>query len=274
MNTYQKISLGFFSFLLIFWSVLFFGNIESDFLANLYVFLYGLIPLIGGLLAIKGYRTWGGLSTVLGQAVFFIGIGLFFWGIGESIWAYYNFFLHVDIPYPSYADIFFAPSVFFYTIGTIYLATTTGVRFGLRSMWGKAFSVFAPLVIFAITYYLLIVIGHEGRVFTDTSSIIKSILDVVYPLGDAIALSVSVVVAGLSFKYLGGAYKYDVLAILTGLAFMFVADSVLSYTTTAGTAYSGDIGDLLFTCAVFLLTFGLLGFNNIKRSETQAEPVK
>ncbi len=205
-----------------------------------------------------------GLAGLAFAGLRFIGLGLFFWGIGETIWSYYNFFLDVEIPYPSVADIFFAPSVFFYNAGVIWLSMTTGTRFGLRSLGGKIFSVLAPLAIFAITYYVIVVIGHGGELLSDGNSVIKSVLDIVYPLGDAIALSVSVVVAGLSFKYLGGMYKYDVISILLGLAAMFVADSILSYTSTVGTAYSGDLGDLFFTIAVFLLTFGLLGFNKIK----------
>ena len=42
------------------------------------------------------------------------------------------------------------------------------------------------------------------------------------------------------------------------------ADSIFSQTTTLGTAYNGDYGDLAFTLGVFLMTFGLLGFNRLK----------
>ena len=271
LNIYQKFCLGFFATLIVFWLVLFATNTEGGFWGYLYVFLYGLMPLFGGALAVRGYRTWGGLSTILGKAIFFLGLGLFLWGIGETIWAYYNFFLDVEIPYPSLADVFFAPSVFFYTLGTIFLSMTTGVRYGLRNMGGKIFSIVAPFAIFVATYYLLIIIGQNGELISDKTSLIKSILDIAYPLGDAVALSVAVVVAGLSFRYLGGVYKYDVISILLGLAAMFVADCVLSYTTTLETAYSGDFGDLIFTVAVFLLTFGLLGFNKIKKSEVVAD---
>jgi hypothetical protein len=271
LNTYQKVCSAFFALLVIFWIGLFATGTKEGFLPYLYVFLYGLIPLAGGALAVRGYRTWGGLSTILGKAIFFLGLGLFFWGIGETIWSYYNIFLNVEIPYPSVADVFFAPSVFFYTLGTIFLSMTTGVRFGLRNMGGKIFSIVAPLFIFLISYYILIIIGHQGQLFSDTSSFVKTLLDIAYPLGDAVALSVAVVVAGLSFKYLGGVYKYDVISILLGLAVMFVADSFLSYTSTLGTAYSGDYGDLFFTIAVFLLTFGLLGFNKIKKEPVIAD---
>lgn len=266
LNAYQKICAVFFAILFIYWIVLRSLGFEEGIYNNLYVFLYGLIPLFGGIAAIKGYREWGGLSTILGKAILFLGFGLFCWGVGESIWTYYNIFLNVEIPYPSLADLFFAPSVFFYTLGTIYLSRTTGAGLGFKKKFGKIFAVTAPILVTVFTYWLIVVVGHGGEFFRDKTSLIKSILDVVYPLGDAVSLSVAVIVSGLSFKYLGGRYKWDILFILFGLAAMFAADSILSYTSNLETAYSGDFGDLVFTLAVFLLTFGLLGFNKLKEA--------
>jgi diguanylate cyclase len=266
-NIYQKVCASFFALLVLFWIGLFASGLRETFYNNFFVFLYGLIPLVGGLVAMKGYREWGGLSTTLGKAILFIGTGLFLWGCGETVWAYYNFFLNTELPYPSVADLFFLPSVFFYTIGTAFLSLTTGARMGMKNAGGKIFAVTAPICVLILTYYLIIVVGHEGQILSDSSSFIKSILDVAYPLGDAVSLAVAFVVAGLSFKYMGGTYKNDVIFILLGLAIMFVADSYLSYSVTVGTAYSGDIGDLLFTTAVFLLTCGVLGFNKIKKPQ-------
>ena len=265
-NVYQKICLAFFVLLIVFWGVIhFIGSTEGPY-NDLYIFLYGLIPLFGGAAAMVGYRKWGGLSTTLGRAILLLGLGLFMWGIGETVWAYYTFFLGVELPYPSLADVFFAPSVFLYTIGTIYLSRVTGNRFSIKSLWSKLFVTLTPIAALIVTYYLIILVGNEGELISDKTSFIKSILDIAYPLGDAVSLAVAIVVAGFSFTYSGGVYKYDVMFILTGLALMFSADSYLSYTSTTGTAYSGDFGDLLFTLAVFGLTYGLLGFNKLRKT--------
>ncbi len=266
-NIYQKVCLYFFGVLLIYWTAIHLTRSTEGFYNDFYIFLYGLIPLFGGAAAIVGYRKWGGMSTTLGKAILLLGSGLFLWGIGECVWAYYIFFLDVDLPYPSLADVFFAPSVFLYTIGTIYLSRVTGNRYSLKSLWSKLFVTLTLVAALIVTYYLIILVGNGGELITDKSSLIKSILDIAYPLGDAMSLSVAIVVAGFSFKYSGGVYKYDVLAILAGLALMFTADSYLSYTSTTETAYSGDLGDLLFTLAVFGLTYGLLGFNKLRKSD-------
>jgi hypothetical protein len=263
-NIYQKICFGFFLFLLAFWATLYFTGTQEGNYNILFVFLYGLIPFFGGIAAIVGYQKWGGLSTTLGRAILLLGLGLFFWGVGESVWSYYVFFLDVDVPYPSLADAFFAPSVFLYTTGTIYLSRVTGTRYSLKSISSKIYLTLVPIAALIITYYVIVIMGQQGELISDKQSLLKSVLDIAYPLGDAMSLAVAMVVAGFSLRYSGGVYKYDVIAILGGLALMFAADSYLSFTSTIGTAYSGDLGDLLFTLAVFGLTFGLLGFNKLR----------
>ena len=41
---------------------------------------------------------------------------------------------------------------------------------------------------------------------------------------------------------------------------MFIADSIFSYATTAGTFYNGEPGDLVLTLGLFFITYGILGF--------------
>jgi hypothetical protein len=47
---------------------------------------------------------------------------------------------------------------------------------------------------------------------------------------------------------------------------MTAADFVFSYTTTVGTYYNGNFGDLMLTTGLFLLSFGVLGFAKIKEA--------
>ncbi len=202
----------------------------------------------------------------MGKAIFFLGLGLFGFGVGETIWSYYNIVLNVAAPYPSIADLFFVPSVFCYSLGAIFLTQTTGIGMSLKKTFSKLFIIFAPVILLGVSYYVLVVIGRGGVLSSESGFTLKAILDRVYPIGDFVALTVSVLVSGLSFQYLGGGYKYDIISILAGLAVMFVADSVFSYNTTLGVQYNGDFGDLIFTVGLFLLTFGALGFNKVKNT--------
>lgn len=261
INFYQKICFSFLIFLVIFWVLLYLGGSKEGFYNYLYSFLFGLIPLIGGLIAMLKAKIWGGFKSAVGKAVFFIGLGLFCWGSGETIWSYYNFFLGEPAPYPSLADLGFAPSIFFYGLGAVYLAKATGAKYGLRNIYAKVFVILAPFILLGISYYLFVLVARGGVLVPEGETPLKTVLDIAYPLGDFVALTIAVIVSGLSFRYLGGKYIYDVVSILLGLAVMTLADAVFSYTTTTGTFYNGQFGDLLLTLGLFFLTYGVLGFS-------------
>ncbi|MES3032153.1 MAG: hypothetical protein V4699_02850 [Patescibacteria group bacterium] len=264
LNIYQKVCLYFFIALVIFWAILFSLGLKEGFYNYFFSFLFGLIPLIAGLIAMFRAHFWGGLKSAVGKAVFFIGFGIFLWGCGEAIWSYYNFFMNIPAPYPSIADLGFAPSIFFYGLGTFYLSKATGAKFGLRNKFAKFFVTIAPLFILALSYYLLINVARGGVLIPEGETPLKILLDIVYPLGDFIALTLGVIISGLSFQYLGGKYKSDIYAILLGLGVMFIADTIFSYTTTVGTYYNADFGDLVLALGTFLISFGILGFYKLK----------
>jgi hypothetical protein len=228
MNGFQKVFSVFLGILVIFWLVLFAKHITGGFYNYLYSFLFGLIPLFGGALAMLRSRLWGGLSSAVGKGVFFVGLGIFLWGAGESVWSYYNFFLNISAPYPSLADFGFAPSIFFYGLGAVFFSTATGAKYALRHPAAKAYAVLAPLIIAVLSYYVLVVVARGNVVVPAGETLLKTVLDIAYPLGDFLGLTLAVVISGLSFKYLGGKYRTDIYALLLGLAVMFIADSVFS----------------------------------------------
>ena len=265
INLPQKITLGFFAVIVALWGFLYLSHSTDGFYNYLFSFLFGLTPLIGGAVAMENSRVWGGLKSAVGRSVFLIGFGIFLWGCGEAIWSYYNFFLNVAAPYPSLADVGFAPSIFFYGLGAMYLAKATGAKYFLRDHWyAKVFIVAGPIVAALVSYYVLITIARQGVIIFEGDTSLKAVLDIAYPLGDFVALAVAVVVSGLSFRYLGGRYKKDIYAILLGLGVMFVADTIFSYTTTVGTYYNGNFGDLMLATGTSLLTFGVLGFYRLQ----------
>lgn len=261
----QRIALGFFLMCCALWAVLFVSHTTDGFYNYLFSFLFGLTPLVGGAVAMENSRVWGGLKSAVGRSVFLIGLGVFLWGVGEAIWSYYNFFLGVAAPYPSLADLGFAPSIFFYGLGAMFLAKATGAKYFLRDHWyARAFLVIGPILVAIFSYYVLVTVARQGAIVFEGDTSLKALLDIAYPLGDFVALVVAVVVSGLSFKYLGGIYKMHIYAILLGLGVMFVGDTIFSYTTTVGTYYNANFGDLILATGTFLLTFGVLGFYRVQ----------
>jgi hypothetical protein len=261
INIFQKVSAAFFIGVTILWVVLALTGHKSGNANYWYSFLFGLIPLVGGLTGMVKSQIWGGLKSALGKAIFYVSLGLFLWGLGETIWSYYNFIRHVPAPYPSLADIGFAPSIFFWILGTAYLAKATGALFALRKThWAKAFAVLVPIVLLIPSYYLQVKLARGGVLIPQGETMLKVILDIAYPFGDFLALTFASTVFALSYRYYGGLYRWAVSSLLAGLATMYIADLVFSYTTTEGTYYNGDWGDLLLSLGLFLMTFGVLAF--------------
>ncbi|HSW47763.1 MAG TPA: hypothetical protein VLG67_01670 [Candidatus Saccharimonadales bacterium] len=267
INLFQKICVIYLLILFVFWDLLFLGGSKTGFFNFLYSFLFGLIPLIGGFIAILKSKVWGRFKSSIGKAVFFVGLGLFLWGFGETIWSYYNFFKGVAAPYPSIADIGFAPSIFFYGLGAFYISKATGAKYGLRNLYAKVFVTITPILILLVSYYFLVIIARGGVLVPAGEGMLRTVLDIAYPVGDFLALTISIIVSGLSFKYFGGKYKMDIFSILVGLGVMFIGDLVFSYTTNpqVNIYYNGNFGDLILTVGLFLLTFGILGFCSIPK---------
>ena len=260
INYAQRISVWYMTGMIIFWFFLLathrtFGNLNYFF-----SFLMGLLPFFGGIVAMMRARDWTSMKGYVSRGVFFLGLGLFCWGCGELIWSYYNFFTGVSAPYPSFADLGFAPSVFFYCIGAVYLARAAGADLGLRRRFATLFMVVVPVIMFFFSYYFLVTVARQGVLLSSSDSPLKNFFDIAYPIGDFISLTAAVVISGLSFRFIMSEYRIAIFSILSGLAVMFVADSIFSYTTSLATYFNGDLGDIIFTIALFLLTFGVLGF--------------
>lgn len=273
INLYQKFLMISFGVITTLWLYLILTKTKSGNLNYWYSFLFGLVPFFGGLIGMLKARLWGGLKSALGKAIFFISLGLFLWGFGENIWSYYNFFKGVPAPYPSIADIGFAPSIFFWILGTAYLSKATGALFALRKLkWAKTFTVIAPLLLLVPSYYIQIKLARSGTLIPQGETALKTVLDIAYPFGDFLALTFAAVVSILSYKYFGGFYRRAVVTILAGLGVMYFADSVFSYTTTKGTYYNGDWGDFMLSIGLFLMTFGVLAFATKPTSKVSELP--
>lgn len=271
LNAKQAILTAYLVALLAYWVFLAKSGLRTDFWNYFYSFSFSLLPLVGGLTGMLSAGQWGFLRSAIGRAVFFISAGLLSWGGGSMIWSYYNFFSNEPAPYPSLADIGFLLALPLWAIGMVSLSKGSGARFALRSAVGKIFAATGSVAILALSYYLLISVARRGAVFTDTSDILKAFLDVTYPTGDVVILLLALGIFGLSFQYLGGAYKPSMLALLGGFAVMYLADFIFSYTTTKETFYNGNFGDLVFTSALFLITFGVLGFATPSETDSQKE---
>lgn len=255
--------------LILFWLFLLLAGSTHTVYNYLFSALTNIIPLIGGIFVILESRQWKGQSKLIYRGLLFVGIGLLFWAFGGAIWSYYNYFLHMDVPYPSLADIGYGPSEFFYCIGAVYLSRGAGADLGIQKKYSKIFIIIIPIIMFIFSYYILITVGKAGVLITPHDYWLKTFLDLIYPFGDFISLTLSVIISGLYFNFLMKKYRFGIVIVLVGLIGIFFSDFLFSYTTTRQTYFNGNFADLLSTFSLFLLAFGSMFFLEEETTETK-----
>ncbi len=267
LNKFSKIIIFIYAITAIFWFLFIFSTQYSGTLEGwkfeylLKPFLIGMtvLPLVGGIIGLLNSKHWGGYKSIFGKSIMGLSLGMIAWGGGMIIWNYYLFFTTVTVPYPSLADAVFILSWPLWTYGILKLSKVIGAHFAARQKSGKSFIIFIPIIIIAISVYLLVYVARGGIVFDQ--DFLKLFFDLFYPLGDIVILSVTVLVYLLSKNYLGGMYKVPVLLLMIGFLMNYFSDFLFSYVTTKGTYFNGHLADFLFTTTMFILALSLSMFN-------------
>jgi len=256
LNNYSSFLLGFFSLFLIYWIGIQSSGITDLPINLLFSFATAVLAFIGGVMGLLVSKHWGGKKSAVGKAILLISLGIISWSFGNFIWSFYNFVLHQPVPYPSLSDIGYTLAIPLWAIGVFYLSMATGVKFRLRESGSNILLTILPIIATIFSYYFLFVIAR-GSSFEVEGGLLKIFLDFYYPIGDWVILTMSFLLFGLSLKYLGGKFRLPIFIILAGFVVMFMADFSFSYATTIGTYYNGNISDLLFATAIFVLSFGI-----------------
>lgn len=252
---------GFYVAMLLLWLTIQFLHSQSGQINLAFVFLYGFIPLLGGIFGIHQSEKWGLFKSAMGKALFFLSLGLITWSIGEMIWTlYYNLVMQVEIPYPSLADASFIISWPLWIIGIWNLSKATGAKYGLRKNTGRLLLIIVPILALLVSYYLLVDVARQGVVEL-SEEYVGIFFDLAYPILDVVILTIALMVYGLSFKYLGGRFKMPVVLILLSFVVNYFADFTFSYTTAVETYYNGAYPDILFATAMFLMSVGINSFD-------------
>lgn len=214
---------------------------------------YQLIAIWGGVSGLVVSKSFGGTKSIIGKSVLFFSLGLLFQSLGQSIYSYYNLFAHIEAPYPSLGDVGYFGSVILYIFGVYFLAKSSGVKFSLKSYFSKIKAILIPLTML-VGSYLIFLQGYEF----DGSSTLKIFLDFMYPLGQALYVSIAILTLIFSRKYLGGIMKKPVLFFLIALIVQYVSDFNFLFHASRQTWYVGGYGDFLYLCAYFLMSLSII----------------
>lgn len=257
-----RVCVGFFLFLFVWWVKIFlYGNevgIEN-YLFNLSYIFFNIAGGVSGLVIAR--KKWGGFKSAIGLCLSFLGMGLVGQGFGLLVWTYYNLVIHIEVPYPSLADIGYFSLIPFYTLAMIHLARASGAKFGLKSYSGRLQAILVPMGMLGVSYMLFI-----RNVGFDVTQLLKTFLDVSYPFGEAISVSLGLLILSLSSKYLGGKMRKRIVFIIIALTMQYLTEFIFLYSSGLGIYYNAGFVDLMYASSYFLMTLAILSFDfNISR---------
>ncbi len=216
------------------------------------------MALLGAFLGFRLSKDWGGRKSLIGRAIQMFAIGLLAQEFGQITYSLYTLILHQEIPYPSIGDIGYFGSIFFYIYGVWLLGKAVGTKFSLQSYGSKLQALLIPAAVLAVSYWFFL-----KEYVVDWSSPVTVFLDFGYPLGQAIYISLAILVYSLSRKYLGGLMRPVILFVLFALAVQYLADFMFLYQTYHETWTTAGFNDFVYLVAYFVMTIALLRFGAV-----------
>jgi hypothetical protein len=229
--------------------------------------VYGLVALFGGIYGLSIAKSWGFLKSYFGKAIILLSLGLLLQEFGQLSYSYLNSVKHVAIPYPSTPDIGFFGTIPAYILAAIYLMKGLNVISIIKKRPFKLIlGIIAPLIILGVSYWFLL----KG-ISTQGQSHAAIFFDFAYPIGQAIYVSIALVILLSVTKLLGGRFKYPVLFLLLAFFVQFTSDFNFLYQTAHVTWAPGRYGDYLYFLAYCVMFYSLIKLNNTLKSSLPSQ---
>ncbi len=253
-----KITIILFGIFGLFWLYNFVFIPKTDIKYQIFSAVYGLIAIYGGINGLLIARKWGGNKSLIGKALIYFSLGLFAQEFGQLTYSFYAYYLHIEIPYPSIGDIGYFGSIPLYFLGLINLARASGVHLVLKSYTNKIQAILIPLILLFLSYVLFLSNYHF-----DWTSPLTILLDFGYPMGQAIYISLAILIYLLTRRQLGGLMKPKVLLLLFALFIQYLSDYTYIYLAHKNVVYVGGPNDFLYLMAYFFMSIALLQFDSL-----------
>lgn len=210
----------------------------------------GILTLVAAWIGIDTARFFSFKSS-FGKAMLLISLGVLSWGLGNLAFFVYNMFMNIEVPYPSLADVGYLGMIPLANYGLFILLKSIKFRLDAKTIVKIVIPI---LAVFAVIFPLFI----YGKL-AEEASLLTKFLNILYPLGDVLFLSLSLVILTLAYK----SVLFKPLGIISlGFIIEAFADFAFSYTTATGIYYTGYWTDILFCMAFFVIGVGLHYFKS------------
>ncbi len=183
-----------------------------------------------------------------------INLGLILWCVGNIVWVYYNLFLGIEVPFPSFADILFLSSYPFVLVG---LLSSNFFQVNIGAVKNRVITQPTALLFFYIVTFLII-ISFNHNLFS-----LRTIINVIYIVYDILIVSLLVSSLLLRWRCLSSLHPVvvvPVLLLLMGQVFELLADVGFFTLTTLNYYHNGGIVDFFFFSYVVFCNLGLIYF--------------
>ena len=196
------------------------------------------------LLGLLVVRKWG-FRGKFGVVHFGLFLAVFLWFLGMTVWGIYEVVLHVDVPYPSIADVFYLAGYLPAFLGMgqflwFFRKALTPGKLAVAALSGLA-------IVFTISVVLLY------PLMTESADILTKFFDVAYPLLDTLLIVFALMMAVVLRK---SRFANDWLWIALGLLLWGAGDIAFCYGTLMGWYYSGHPIGLFWLYACLALGLG------------------
>jgi hypothetical protein len=252
-SNYLIISLFVFAFFILSWFYLQLYIEEGSILFEYFADTYWIPAVLAGIYGLLMSRKWGGFSSLIGRAIQFFSLGLLAQSFGQITYTIYYLILEIDVPYPSIGDIGFFGSIPLYILGVWYLGRVVGIKYALKSWQNILLSLIMPLLVLTGSYYMFL-----SEYTIQGTPMLEVILDFGYPLGQAIYISLAILVFLLSRGVLGGIMRYRIFFILFALVIQYSADFTFLYQVNRGLWEAGRVNDFIYLMAYFVMFLALI----------------
>lgn len=219
---------------------------------NLWSSSYEIISFLGAVFGIIISRSWGGYKSIFGRAILAFSFGLLLQTFGQVVYNYYTLVAHIQAPYPSLGDVGYFGSIIAYIYGVLQLGHATGLKLSLRSGKNVALSILLPMLMLVSSYLIFL------RSYSFSGDPLTTFLDFGYPLGQAVYVSIAMLVFYTTRKFLGGVMKQPVILLLIALVIQYLADFDFLFKANHGTWYAGGPGDYLYAVSYLLMSIAII----------------
>jgi hypothetical protein len=237
------------------------GNIESVARDN-FTDTYSVVALVGGIVGLIAAKKWGLFKSKFGSALGYFSVGLLMHFLGFGIYTLYYRIGGVALAFPNIGDVPLLLTSLFYIFAVYNLLKV--IVFKGSIFKPRAIFVVSLLATFGLLWLLWGAFLHLG--INDERGNLYSLLNVAYPLIQAVYFVLGIVAVMQAKRMTGGKMLIPVIVMLMALVLQYAADFTFLYQSYHETWVPAGSNDLLYLLGFGIMSLSILMIDRVRRN--------